>query len=98
VGKDEKWLQAQIRSDPSILGLGDLTLLSKEHRQTSGGRLDLLLSNPDAETMYEVEIMLGATDPSHIIPFVQRYFGQLRYPGTGPELPTIHESQSMENA
>lgn len=27
----------------------------------------MLLSDPETETMYEVEIMLGATDPSHII-------------------------------
>ena len=37
VGLDEKWLQEQITKDPSILGLGDLTLLSKEHKQSSGG-------------------------------------------------------------
>jgi hypothetical protein len=66
-GKDEKWLQEQIATDPSILGLGDLTLFKKELTQRAGGRLDILLSDPETETMYEVEVMLGATDPSHII-------------------------------
>ncbi len=67
VGKDEKWLQDKIYSDPSILGLGDLAPSRKERKQASGGRLDMLLSDEETETMYEVEIMLGATDPSHII-------------------------------
>jgi hypothetical protein len=66
-GHDERWLQSQIAENPSILGLGDLTLFRKELRQSSGGRLDMLLTDPDSESMYEVEIMLGSTDPSHII-------------------------------
>jgi hypothetical protein len=66
-GKDEKWLQDQIAEDPSILGLGDLTLFKKEHKQATGGRVDVVLTDPETEMMYEVEIMLGATDPSHII-------------------------------
>lgn len=67
MGRDERWLQGQIAENPSILGLGDLTLFRKEVRQSGGGRLDMLLTDPDSETLYEVEIMLGATDPSHII-------------------------------
>jgi hypothetical protein len=39
----------------------------RERRQSSGGRLDFLLFDAEADAMYEVEIMLGATDPSHII-------------------------------
>jgi RecB family endonuclease NucS len=64
---DESWLQARIEEDPTILGLGDLTVLRRERRQSSGGRLDFLLHDPETETLYEVEIMLGATDESHII-------------------------------
>ena len=66
-GRDEKWLQNQIASNPAILGLGELTQFRKELKQGAGGRLDMLLTDPETEIMYEVEIMLGATDPSHII-------------------------------
>jgi hypothetical protein len=63
----EKWLQTIISDDPSILGLGDLVLRDVERRQPRAGRLDVLLSNPETLTRYEVEIQLGATDESHII-------------------------------
>jgi len=66
-GLDEYWLQDQIFKQPSILGLGDLVVVSKEKRQSSGGRLDLLLKNPEDDSMFEVEVMLGATDETHII-------------------------------
>jgi len=39
----------------------------REKKQSSGGRLDILIKNPVDDSMYEVEIMLGATDESHII-------------------------------
>lgn len=64
---NESWLQTQIEQDPTVLGLGDLVVLRRERRQSSGGRLDFLLHDPETDTMYEVEIMLGATDESHII-------------------------------
>ena len=67
LGKNEKWLQDYIAADPSVLGLGDLTLYRKELSQSTGGRLDMLLNDPETAMMYEVEIMLGANDPSHII-------------------------------
>ena len=63
----ERWLQQQIAENPSILGLGDLKLYRTEVKQSADGRLDMLLTNPETETLFEVEIMLGATDPSHII-------------------------------
>ena len=66
-GKDEYWLQDKIYNDPSVLGLGDLERVSKEKSQSSGGRLDLLLKNPDDDSMFEVEVMLGEADESHII-------------------------------
>ena len=50
-----------------MLGLGDLKSLAREVRQSSRGRLDFLLTDPESEIMYEVEVMLGATDESHII-------------------------------
>ena len=66
-GFDEYWLQKQIYDNPACLGLGDLESVSKERQQSSGGRLDILLKNPEDDTMYEVEMMLGETDETHII-------------------------------
>lgn len=66
-GHDEFWLRDLIYDNPSCLHLGDLESVRKEIIQSSGGRLDLLLKNPVDDSMYEVEIMLGATDESHII-------------------------------
>lgn len=64
---DERWLQDQIADTPSILGLGDLEVVRREKQQSSGGKLDILLKDPEDDTMYEVEVMLGPTDESHII-------------------------------
>ena len=66
-GFDEVWLQDQIADNPSCLQLGDLELVSRERQQSSGGRLDILLKDPQDDSMYEVEVMLGETDESHII-------------------------------
>jgi len=66
-GFDEYWLQDQIAENPACLGLGELELVSRERKQSSGGRLDLLLKDPGDDSMYEVEVMLGETDESHII-------------------------------
>src|SRR6516165_10631799 len=68
VGLDEKWLQDRITDDPSLLGLGDLEIVSREHRQPVGGRIDFLMRDADdEESYYEVEIMLGTLNESHII-------------------------------
>ena len=66
-GFNEEWLQTQIWENPSQIGLGDLETVTRETAVSSGGRLDILLKNPESDTMYEVEVMLGETDPSHII-------------------------------
>jgi hypothetical protein len=66
-GYDEKWLQKKIAEDPSILGFGNLELVDSERHQSRGGRLDFLLKNADDDTMYEVEVMLGTTDETHIV-------------------------------
>jgi hypothetical protein len=80
-GKDEYWLQDQIAADPSILGLGDLELVRREKHQSSGGRLDVLLKDPEDDTMYEVEVMLGGTDESHIIRTIEYWdLEKRRYP------------------
>jgi len=64
---NEKWVQSKIADDPSILGLGDLILKDSERTQISGGRLDLLLYDPETNRRYEVELQLGKSDESHII-------------------------------
>jgi hypothetical protein len=63
---NERWVQNLIESDPTILGLGDLEVRSRERRHTGAGRLDVLLQDAE-KRRYEVEIQLGATDESHII-------------------------------
>ena len=64
----EKWVQQQIVDDPEILGLGsNLIVLAEEKIQKNAGRLDLLLQDSETERRYELELQLGASDPSHII-------------------------------
>ena len=65
-GFDEYWLQDYICNNSTCLGLGDLELVSKEKKQSSGGRLDILMKGSDEE-LYEIEVMLGETDETHII-------------------------------
>lgn len=78
---DEKWLQERLAEDPSLLGLGDLEVKDVERRQPRAGRLDLLLTDPEAQTRYEVEIQLGATDEAHIIRTVEYWdIEKSRYP------------------
>ena len=75
----EDVIQAYIFEHPEILGLGDLSAVKREKIQSSGGRLDMLLSGED--TRYEVEIQLGATDPSHIIRTIEYWdLERKRYP------------------
>ncbi|WP_339907198.1 hypothetical protein [Symmachiella dynata] len=77
----ESWLQDTIAEDASILGLGDLELIERERPQERSGRLDLLLTDGDS-TRYEVELMLGQTDPSHIIRCIEYWdIERRRYPG-----------------
>jgi hypothetical protein len=80
---NEKWLQQKIAEDPSLLGLGDLVVKDVERRQSAGGRLDLLLADPEAATptRYEVELQLGATDETHIIRTLEYWdLERRRYP------------------
>lgn len=62
---NEKMIQDYIFENPSCLGLGDLTALTKEKTQPAGGRLDLLMAD-DNNTRYEIEIQLPIrTAPLH---------------------------------
>lgn len=77
----EKWVQERIAEDPSILGLGDIVLKDKERSLPRGGRLDLLFQDAESSTRYEVEIMLGSTDESHIIRTIEYWdVEKKRYP------------------
>jgi hypothetical protein len=79
---NEKWLQDRIVEDPSILGIGDVIVIATEHTQERAGRLDLLLTDLDQSRRYEVELMLGSTDESHIIRCIEYWdIERRRYPG-----------------
>jgi hypothetical protein len=81
LGLDETWLQQQIANDTSLLGLGELEVIKKEKIQPAGGRIDFVLAEPDGETRYEVEVMLGAVDESHIIRTIEYWdIERQRYP------------------
>jgi hypothetical protein len=54
-------------ADTTILGLGELEIVGKEHKQPSGGRIDFLIHHADTDLNYGVEITLGNLDESHII-------------------------------
>lgn len=78
---NEKWLQERIVEDTTLLGLGDLAVKDVERRQPRAGRLDLLLSDPDSNRRYEVELQLGATDEAHIIRTIEYWdIEKSRYP------------------
>ncbi len=77
----ERWVQDRIVEDPSILGLGELELKDIERLQPKAGRLDLLLRDAETDKRYEVELMLGAVDESHIIRTIEYWdIERKRYP------------------
>ena len=77
---NEDMIQNFIFNNPNVLGLGELTAIQREKIQPSGGRLDILLVDDDGNR-YEVEIQLGATDPSHIIRTIEYWDTEKkRYP------------------
>ncbi len=81
LGHDEEWLKDKIEEDPSILGLGDLDIVQRERSQSSGGRIDFLMSDADNDIRYEIEIMLGTLDESHIIRTIEYWdIERKRYP------------------
>lgn len=81
LGLDEAWLQEQVSRDPSLLGLGDLLVVQREKIQPSGGRIDFIMSDPENETRYEIELMLGVVNESHIIRTIEYWdVERQRYP------------------
>jgi len=77
-GFDEFWLQDQIVANPACLGLGELEVITRERQQASGGRLDILMKDPEDDSMYEVEVMLGETDETHIIRTIEYWDNEKR--------------------
>ena len=78
---EEQWLERTIADDPSVLGLGDLGLIERQRQQERAGRLDLLLADYDQNRRFEVELMLGPTDESHIIRAIEYWdIERRRYP------------------
>lgn len=78
---NENWVKERILADRSILGLGDLAVRAVEKAQPKAGRLDLLLHDDDQGIRYEVELMLGEVDPSHIIRTLEYWdIERKRYP------------------
>lgn len=68
IGKDEYWLQNILYENSSILGFGDcLKPVKREKRELSNGRFHILLNDIVNSIRYEVEVMLGETDASHIV-------------------------------
>jgi hypothetical protein len=80
-GLDERWVQSRIAENPKLLGLGELVVKDKERSQPAGGRLDLLLQDPETARRYEVEIQLGRTDETHVIRTIEYWdVERKRYP------------------
>ncbi len=78
---NEAWLHDRICEDPSLLGFGDIRVLDRERSISGAGRLDILMYDEDNDRRYEVEIMLGRTDPSHIIRTIEYWDAERRrYP------------------
>jgi hypothetical protein len=78
---NEVYLENFICSDPTVLGLGDVRVVERQRRQQNAGRLDLLLEDVDEEVRYEVELMLGPTDESHLVRTIEYWdIERRRYP------------------
>ena len=81
INVSESEIQDLIANSPEILGLGDLQLKDKERIHSHAGRLDILLEDNEGHKRYEVEVQLGATDPSHIIRTIEYWdIERKRYP------------------
>jgi hypothetical protein len=81
-GVTESWLESHIESDPTILRLGDVAIIERQRRQEKAGRLDLLLEDESGDKRYEVELMLGSTDESHLIRTVEYWdIERRKWPG-----------------
>jgi hypothetical protein len=82
-GVTESWLEDVIEKEPAIIGLGDdLAVVERQRRQEKAGRLDLLLEDDLGDRRYEVELMLGSTDESHLIRAIEYWdIERRKWPG-----------------
>ncbi len=81
-GITENWLEREIEKNPAMLRLGDVTVIDRQRRQEKAGRLDLLLEDDSGDERYEVELMLGTTDESHLIRTVEYWdIERRKWPG-----------------
>jgi hypothetical protein len=81
-GVTEGWFENEIEKDPTILRLGEVAVIDRQRRQEKAGRLDLLLEDDSRNKRYEVELMLGPTDESHIIRTVEYWdIERRKWPG-----------------
>lgn len=78
---NEQWLEQCIADDPGILRLGELDVIERQRVQERAGRLDMLLADMEQNRRFEVEIMLGPTDESHIMRTIEYWdIERRRYP------------------
>ena len=81
-GVTETWLEKQIENEPTMLRLGDVAVIERQRRQEKAGRLDLLLEDDSGRKRYEVELMLGPADESHLIRTVEYWdIERRKWPG-----------------
>jgi hypothetical protein len=82
-GVTESWLEDVIEKEPAVIGLGDdLAIVERQRRQEKAGRLDLLLEDDSGDRRYEVELMLGSTDESHLIRTIEYWdIERRKWPG-----------------
>jgi hypothetical protein len=81
LGIDEAYMEKFIDSDPTALGLGEVFVVERQRRQEKAGRLDLLLQDVNEDVRYEVELMLGSVDESHLIRTIEYWdIERRRYP------------------
>jgi hypothetical protein len=81
-GVTESWLERHIESDPTVLRLGEVAIIEHQRGQEKAGRLDLLLADDSGDKRYEVELMLGSTDESHLIRTVEYWdIERRKWPG-----------------
>jgi hypothetical protein len=67
---------------PAAADLSKTSVIDRQRRQEKAGRLDLLLEDEAGEKRYEVELMLGTTDESHMIRTIEYWdIERRKWPG-----------------
>jgi hypothetical protein len=74
----ERWVQERIAEDPSILGLGEVTVIDDDRIQETTGFRGVLLQEAGSSRRYAVAIQLGKTDESHLIRTIEFWDSERR--------------------